>query len=149
ERWSQLDLVVRFSRAKGDFSDVAKLTIGEEFPAAGFAMMEPEQADWDVVLKRVNGMMDRIVANAKERSLKTSQEKAEAVETEIRGWKAEYADKITWLAMKRQADETKEAYGERMAKVFMTIFIPSLGRAEEVHRAALLQDAMVDGLLQV
>ncbi len=144
ERWSLLDIAERLAVTRGDFSAM----IGDSGPGSNLlGMSEPGQADWNATLKIMNAETDKVVAAMARPTLKEVRQGNADIEAEVNRWKDEATQGIAWLAMKRQANESREAYGERLGRLIMTVFMPSLGKAEEIRRRMLLADQMIASLL--
>jgi hypothetical protein len=110
------------------------------------------QADWDLILKRVNEEMDARVVAVELEPLEKMKGWMEALDQKVEQWRSDLVSRLKALfggpsnamvsAVRRLHDETRAEYSERVARLIMTLYLPSLTKAEELRRRAVMLDQM-------
>jgi len=125
KRWCALQFVMAF----------AKPVMQKPGPSDKRWQIEKSKVDWDVVLTFINEVFDDIAAVRKDPSKKSDKIDVDKLEQEAsRG------------SLRPNADETTQAYSERVAKYLCGWCVPSVGASIRYHKLTLLEQQMVRAL---
>jgi hypothetical protein len=136
-RWSTLDRLESLATGR-----LQRLASGDN-PANAFLKqfksLDWDSVNWDVLLRRANGLIDEMVEIMKVPSVSEGQ-----IARQIFDWKLEKltSDPSLKESLARQAGETSEAYTERVAGVILIANLPIVWRSEDFYRAAVMQENM-------
>ena len=109
-----------------------------------FAAVDPQGADWNVGLRRVNQAFDEIVAIMKNPNMKEAMAGAQAFERKVE--KGAAGHRIPG-AIAARAGETKAAYSERIAETILALRTGALWQAEAEYRGAVVEGLMARAVL--
>jgi hypothetical protein len=137
ERWCMLDtmafVAMRGEPVEGEF---------ELYRDELYRGIERESVDWNVVLKELNGIFDRMREAFRPATMEGLDEAWKDIERVLKGDAAE----LTAEAMGKRAGETREDYSKRVARSFAAM-LASLGAMEQWARGAEMEKEMVRALV--
>src|SRR5262249_43520758 len=133
ERWMELDAVI--SAAMG-----AKAV-------GGSGKIDVNRVDWDVILKRINGLLDDDLA-AMKIPLRAQRQAAfakmgEELDREM-AWKPGWKDDLSGLVW-----GTRALYTRAIGNLLIAILAPSTWKLDELQRQALMRSTMLHLVLTV
>jgi hypothetical protein len=137
ERWSMLDWTESIAMGKLGVLDDRNAQSREW--ARPFKELDRDSVDWNVVLQRLNGVSDEVTA-----IMKTPSVKDEQIARQIFDWKMEKirANLQAHPSLAKEAEETNQAYTQRVADAILSAISPSLWRAQDTCRRGSMREIM-------
>jgi len=143
ERWTVLDIVAQLATGKLDITTFLVSEAEVDAHLRALREIDWKWVDWNAMMKRVNHFYDAQVAIMKKPNFGEMQREQENMDTELVAVK----QKVTAGWGKRQADDTREAYTQRVGDGTVSIVFPSLSRVEELCRRSLMEHEMAKAML--
>jgi hypothetical protein len=114
---------------------------------SAIARINRADVDWNVVLKKVNAVMDDLTLAMSGKSVAEVKEKCKAINKRLDEWKSELVLDQGKVVLTKKPGELRDPYSDRIARAICAELIPSTGNAEELMWRGRLKEDMTLALL--
>jgi hypothetical protein len=139
ERWSRLDVVTALAAGR-----LKPASLDSQEMRDQLSRVHQGDIDWDIVLRRMNQQVDDVVAIMRDPKLVDTATFDQAYRKEINEITARRAASKNPA---KGAEESREAYSNRMADALVLATAPSMGKIVSSIRASQMRDEMVFALV--
>jgi hypothetical protein len=137
ERWSGLD-IVQFI-AKGQLEMLGMDNADNDRWMKPLKTIDRDSVDWNAVLKHMNGLSDEMVAILKSPSVKDELAAQHKFDRNLAAIKATQSRQPS---LRKRAEETNDAYSQRVADAIIVACTPTISRAENSDRRLLIRELL-------